>query len=109
MSEEPIEGEVISSSIISLGSPRAERETQFREDEVFCLECHHRWRARAPKDVDFLECPNCGLMRGKWYLPFIQTHSPHWVCDCGNNLFLLSAGGIYCPNCGKDQDYRPHN
>ena len=76
---------------------------------VHCMNCKAQWKARAPADTNVLECPECGLMRGTWYMPFMNVSREHWACECGNDLFRITADEIYCPNCGKEQEFRPHS
>lgn len=92
------------------GAPYVERvnNTLMREGECFCMNCRAKWVARAPKDVDYLGCPECGLMRGRFYLPYQKPDVRHWVCECGCDLFMMTTTNIYCPNCGRDQDFVPH-
>lgn len=50
----------------------------------------------------WLECPKCGLEKGR-LAGTVYRDEPHWHCDCGNELFYVTANGYYCPNCGLDQ------
>jgi rubrerythrin len=36
-------------------------------------------------------------------LDFYNKNGPDWHCDCGNELFYVTANGYYCPNCGLTQ------
>lgn len=70
--------------------------------EAICLDCKHKWVAVAPTGVQWMECPKCSLVRGR----FVYQHSreePHWTCNCGNDLFHATKDGMYCPNCGDWQ------
>jgi Zn finger protein HypA/HybF involved in hydrogenase expression len=67
-----------------------------------CLACSHEWTAVAPIGTLWLECPECTLERGR-LIAQCQRDEPHWHCDCGNELFYVTADGYYCPNCGLYQ------
>lgn len=70
-----------------------------------CLDCRHEWQAVAPQKTQFLECPGCGLEKGRFKFAFAKLDEPHWHCNCGNELFQITEQGAYCPNCGKDQEW----
>lgn len=67
-----------------------------------CLDCKHMWMAIAPIGTLWLECPNCGLMRGRVYAD-VQRDGLHWHCKCGFEVFYVTPDGYYCPNCGAWQ------
>lgn len=67
-----------------------------------CLSCSHEWTAVAPIGTLWLTCPECTLERGR-LIAQCQRDEPHWHCNCGNELFYVTANGYYCPNCGLDQ------
>lgn len=71
-----------------------------------CLACGHKWTAVSPSGVTILECPSCHLEKGV-YEGLAQVDGPHWACGCGNQFFLISPQGIYCPLCGVYQDWGP--
>lgn len=72
-----------------------------------CINCKHEWQAVVEEEPGeefegWLECPACSLMRGR----FKYTHVPPagtgvWVCKCDNDLFIVTADGYMCPNCGR--------
>lgn len=103
------------SNLVSLAQLRASRESKLKalqdlnmvEGEAFCLNCQAKWHARAPSGTEYMQCPECHLVKGKFFLPFMKTDKRHWVCDCGNSLFSVTVDSIYCPNCGKDQEFYP--
>jgi predicted RNA-binding Zn-ribbon protein involved in translation (DUF1610 family) len=70
--------------------------------EAKCLSCNHEWAAVAPIGTVWLECPECGLEKGR-LAGTVYRDEPHWHCNCGNELFYVTANGYYCPNCGLDQ------
>lgn len=69
-----------------------------------CLSCKHEWIAVAPAITEWLECPECGMMRGRHVFPYSRTDDEHWTCSCGNDLFHITHNCTYCPNCGDIQD-----
>jgi predicted RNA-binding Zn-ribbon protein involved in translation (DUF1610 family) len=69
---------------------------------AFCLDCKHEWGAAAPVGVTWMECPACGLERGRFKFS-CQRDGLEWRCNCGNDLFHMKPAGIYCPNCGEWQ------
>jgi hypothetical protein len=50
--------------------------------------------------VRCMECPACGLEKGRPVGPFEKEGRAHWVCNCGNDLFYITPEGNYCPHCG---------
>lgn len=84
-------------TIINLADKRP-----YFEGECFCLDCKHKWVGIAPRGVVWLECPKCGLVRGRFKYQ-IERAGHHWFCNCGNELFCVTPDGYYCPNCGEWQ------
>lgn len=70
--------------------------------EAKCLSCNHEWAAVAPIGTVWLECPECGLEKGR-LAGTVYRDEHHWHCNCGNELFYVTANVYYCPNCGLDQ------
>jgi len=66
---------------------------------AFCLDCKHEWVGVAPTGTIWLECPECGLTRGRFKYQS-ERDGEQWSCGCGNDLFHVKPEGIYCPNCG---------
>ena len=67
--------------------------------QAFCLFCDYEWTATASAGVAVLECPSCGAMKGIFkYL--CERDEPHWICNCGNDLFKVTSEGYYCIICG---------
>lgn len=74
------------------------------EGKARCLDCGHAWEAVAPVGVTWMECPMCGLMRGRFVWSHLREGALHWRCDCGCDLFYVTPDGSYCPNCGAWTD-----
>lgn len=69
-----------------------------------CLGCGHKWAAVAPVGTFELECPECGLPKGRFVAAVVRGEL-HWECACGCDLFRINKNGIvYCPNCGAEQE-----
>lgn len=66
-----------------------------------CLACGHEYVAVCPEGADWMECPECSLQRVRM-IAQVQVNEPHWVCNCGNDLFHITQYRVYCPNCGLD-------
>ena len=64
-----------------------------------CLSCKEEWISVSPVGSLWLECPCCGLEKGRLIFPILRDF-PHWICNCGNDLFRVTEEGYYCPNCG---------
>lgn len=73
---------------------------------AICLSCQNVWAAVAPAGTQFLECPNCGTVKGIFKLP-VEHQGEHFRCGCGNWYFLITPKRIYCPNCGEDYSSIP--
>ncbi len=73
-----------------------------------CLNCKHEWIAVSESLVPYdecLECPSCGLHKGKYAYPFLREGLV-WTCGCGNSLMQICPNGkAFCPNCGEHQYY----
>jgi rubrerythrin len=65
-----------------------------------CLQCGHEWTATAPAGVVWLECPECRILRGAFIEPAYPHDGQVWQCNCGNQLFLITPDGEFCPVCG---------
>lgn len=89
-------------NIIDFTAARLEREPHSTGLAV-CLDCKHEWQAVAPAEVMWLECPACGLERGR-FKHHHEREDMHWECACGNDLFSITPEGVYCPNCGAWQE-----
>lgn len=91
-------------NVVNLAEVREER-MPHTSGIAKCLACKHEWVAVSPfinGYVMWLECPACGLVRGKYKFQH-ERNGEHWACNCGNDLFHLSRNGVYCPNCGSWQ------
>lgn len=82
---------------------RVEPEPTYITGPALCLSCRHTWQGVWPEGTRWLECPSCGLTRGAALLPIAPE--TFWVCACGFHLFYVGPDGLYCPNCGKMQDF----
>lgn len=88
-------------TVVDLAEERARR-GEHLTGPARCLSCRFEWVAVAPVGTVILECPECHLMRGR-FVGEVLRDCLHWVCNCGNDLFLVTAEGFYCPHCGIDQ------
>lgn len=72
-----------------------------------CINCTHEWVGVIPEGDDlnmWLECPSCGCHKGRMK-GRMEVQAPHWHCNCGNDLFHVTPDWIYCPNCGREQEF----
>ncbi len=71
--------------------------------EAFCVMCNHNWVAVVPYSDDpdqRFECPSCHCMAGRFKFEFGPTDGQLWTCNCGNQLFNVTATyRLYCPRC----------
>ena len=67
-----------------------------------CISCRHEWVSVAPVGTVWLDCPSCGMAKGRLVNPVLKD-GLHWHCLCGNDIFYCHADGFYCPNCGEWQ------
>lgn len=75
-----------------------------------CLACHAEWEAVVPVGTVWLECGECGSMRGMMKLPYGPgVGQSSLFCDaCGHlGLFevMKTEDGrvkVLCPMCGTD-------
>jgi len=88
--------------VTNLSEYRAQREPH-KEGTAICANCGHEWVAIAPLGVMELECPECRCMKGYFVHP-CEKEAKHWTCNCGSILFSITPDGVYCPNCGLDQE-----
>lgn len=80
---------------------------QYKEDNTecitgtaMCVQCRHQWEAVQPVDGEkWLECPSCKLMRGHFYYHVSAPGGEVYECQCGNQLFIVTPTGTWCPNC----------
>ena len=89
---------------MSVVVPFKKREPHMAGD-AFCMQCNHTWAAVAPVGTVSLECPACATQKGLFKFP-VQTAEPEvWTCHCDNQLFNVTPKGIFCPNCGRYQEF----
>lgn len=87
---------------VVIGLQRKEPEQPTLAGEARCLTCRHEWVAVAPVGTTWLECPECKCVKGVLKYKCLRD-APLWTCACGNDLFHVTAEGVYCPNCGNWQ------
>ena len=87
-------------STIDLAKERTKRRPHLM-GEAACMQCAHEWTAVAPTGANWLQCPECGSIKGHFKHPCYRDGSQHWGCQCGCELFLVAEGVIYCPQCGE--------
>jgi hypothetical protein len=90
------------SNVVNLADVRLEN-LPHTAGTAICLDCKYEWVAVAPVGTIWLECPKCGLVRGRFKFQH-ERDGEHWVCNCGNDLFHIRPDGMYCPNCGQWQE-----
>jgi len=88
-------------TVIDLAQAKADKQPHLSGAAV-CLACRHEWVAVAPVGTVWMDCPACGLERGRYRGP-VGLGGLHWHCKCGNDLFHATQDGMYCPNCGEWQ------
>lgn len=74
---------------------------------ALCCSCQHEWVAVSPVGTDWLGCPECHLMKGRYFYhvePKVGTQM--WVCGCGCNVFTVSPECVYCVGCGAEQEFK---
>jgi len=92
-------------NIVDLAAARSERrEHDHMTGSARCLGCQHQWEAVAPIGTTELECPACGLKKGRFANPVVRGDVT-WTCACSNDLFRISGQAqVYCANCGAIQE-----
>lgn len=85
-------------------STLADRLEEYLSGSAKCIACQHKWEGVAPVGTTWLECPSCSLLRGR-FINCVDRPNDTWHCDCGNELFVITRGGAYCPNCGVWQKW----
>lgn len=90
--------------VLQLSKPKPEPEGSgiTTQGVCLCLDCRHEWNGVADVETDWLECPNCGLVRGRFKCWHVHQEEDHWTCKCGNDMFCITTERTYCPNCGRD-------
>jgi hypothetical protein len=84
--------------------PESEQKESWASGDAVCLDCKHEWVAVSSVANEWLECPACLLLRGRFKFPF-SIGDKHWTCNCGNDLFRINEKCTYCPNCGEEQKF----
>lgn len=75
--------------------------------KALCLDCGYEFEGHRNFDHAFIQCPKCRLFRGKHIYPIV-TDTPHFTCNCGNDIFHITPTFFYCPACGKDWSVSTH-
>lgn len=95
--------------VIDFAQARLERSPHW-SGPARCVACRHDWVAVAPAGEDWLECPACGLMKGRARHPFAAAEGDRQlVCNCGCDVMYaglrrgFSSPYLRCVNCGADQ------
>jgi exosome complex RNA-binding protein Csl4 len=95
---------MMEAKVIQLSGYKVKEETESTvTGKAVCVNCRYEWTAVAPTGVDWLECPECHLMKGRFFYDCVREDKEHWYCHCGNDLFYMTPDGMYCPNCGDWQ------
>ena len=101
--------ENIHQNVISLSQARLEKETHnHTSGEAQCMECKHRWAFVAEWPFHHLECPECGIYKGRPIFPYGPSIGDvHVLCSlCSNEHFKLflrdSQTHVVCENCGNN-------
>ncbi|MGE5524333.1 MAG: hypothetical protein ACM3SS_11505 [Rhodospirillaceae bacterium] len=71
-----------------------------------CTSCRHDWTAVAPVGVDWMECPACHLMKGRFLHPAVPHDGEDvWECACGCDVFRVTRAAAFCIGCGSRQEF----
>jgi hypothetical protein len=84
-----------------VGFPTPVDDTPHFSGTARCLACEHEWTCVAPVGCTALQCPSCGLERGRTKGPCWPESNLVWTCDCGNDVFVLTGKGALCIGCGR--------
>ena len=84
-----------------------EREVPCLSGPARCCACRHDWVAvSSPVGTDWLECPSCHLMKGRYLHPaWPKDDEDVWICACGCDAFRIMRTEIFCINCGLRQSF----
>ena len=91
-----------SDKIISLAAAREEREPHL-SGTCICGACRHQWIGTSPVGVTELECPNCGVKRGRHKFDAVpEDGTGVYVCNtCDGMTFTILRGSeVMCCGCG---------
>lgn len=84
---------------------RKEKTEQHLSGKARCCSCKHDWMAVSPVGTDWLECPACYLMKGRYMHPALPDADNIWQCACGCDVFHITRLAAYCINCGTEQRF----
>lgn len=91
------------SDVVELASRRKEPHLS---GKARCAACRYEWVQVAPVGVDWMECPQCHLMKGRYLHPAIpEANEEIWQCACGCDVFMVTRKVIFCINCGTEQAF----
>ena len=69
-----------------------------------CCVCRHEWVAVAPLGTDWLECPDCHLMKGRYLHPKVPCDGFEMLsCACGCDVFRVTEKWAFCIHCGTER------
>lgn len=77
------------------------KEEDYMSGGAKCIHCGHEWVADTPVGVITLKCPECKFLKGAFVC--LAEPDERWVCNCGNDLYFISADGCMCSKCGVVQ------
>lgn len=84
-------------TIIDFKQAKEDREPTL-QGGAHCIDCGAKWTAVAPLGTRWLECSWCHGWKGTWDGPF--EIEERFVCNCGNDLYLVGQAGCRCVACG---------
>lgn len=71
-----------------------------------CSLCRHEWQAESPKGTDWLECPECLMMKARYVHDAIPKDDVEiWSCACGCDVFRVTRTSAFCINCATEQEF----
>ena len=73
--------------------------------EARCTSCRHDWQAATPVGTDWLDCPGCGLFKGRFLHPAVPDVG-RWMCGCGCDAFAITSKAAFCIGCGTEQEFK---
>lgn len=66
---------------------------------VLCAACAFIEKKTAKAGLmDDMACGKCGEVKAR-FMPGTTPIEPPWQCECGNDLFVLKGGGLFCIRC----------
>lgn len=78
------------------------------QGEVVCIGCKHKWMGVASVGTQWLECPECGTMKGTWRAA-VEAGEGDTVYKCSycggvamTAFYRANLFWFICMNCGVD-------